>query len=156
VPPNSAAAGTKKPLGDFSEREFEFGTMKQGTVLSQGENTLSSTGEAPMQDEIEALEKQPKEKNALLTEKAEAVNETKKSKEQDNPSSVSNGLLVGGQGSTSDLFVCQAPSIRNPWNLLHPSSLGLAIRRVKMEGARISHAIAGELFLSEIRACIDL
>ena len=75
-------------------------------VLPQPENTPSSTIEALMQNEIEATEKQLREKKAALAKKkAKAVTETREMEEPDDLSSVSSDALVGGQASGVRSFI---------------------------------------------------
>jgi hypothetical protein len=107
VPKDSAAEGTKQPLADFNELGDLGMAMAQGMmqdVISQPKNTPNSASEALIQDEIEAMEKQLKEKKAALAiKKAEAVTEMKETEEQDDLGPVSNDALVGGQAPTFDL-----------------------------------------------------
>jgi hypothetical protein len=96
-------------LSESGDLAVVQGMMIQGS-LSQPENTPGSAIEAHMHDEIEAIEKQLKEKKvALAKKKAEAVTEAKETEEPDDLSSASNDALAGGQASAFDISFLPLP-----------------------------------------------
>jgi hypothetical protein len=127
VPKDSAAERTKQPLTDFSELGLG---MMQGMMDTPNRKEF-------MQEEIKAMEKQLKDKKEAL-----AMAEAKGPEEQDDLSSVSTDVLVGGKASTFDLsflpnFLDQelSESKASSWK---PHSLPLGMsksRRADLHGA---------------------